>query len=275
MLTTKKQINLFVSSNPSNNAQNLSSDGSTFEVIFGSDTIQIPQNAKNLYLSIEHAEIWNIFPNISDNISNKIIIENTSSSQIYTLSIPAGSYSVSTLQDALKSELHNANLAEDLIEIRGNQSTQKVEIQFNYPSIRIDFTQSSTSTIRNLLGFNSGLYGNFIQSDIPQVVSGQSTANFNTVNSLEIHTDLVTNGLRKNSTYSRIAGVVPISANVGSQISYQPVHPTRVPCPHLRGHRINSAKFWLTNELSQYVNTGGEYWSALVSIEYETPDLTV
>jgi hypothetical protein len=69
-------------------------------------------------------------------------------------------------------------------------------IRFAYPSSSIDFTQPNT--IRELIGFDANVYGNF--ADAPKTIMAENVAFFNSTEYLLLNTDLTNTGIRFNST---------------------------------------------------------------------------
>lgn len=264
----QQEINILASSDPSNGATGISSDGSLFNVKL-SEAINIPSNAFNVKVSAEQGTVWWTVPNIITGTNDTFYFNyNDGGGGVdYTLVFPQGLYDVTGFNTTASSLLVNQGLAANLIVFAGDDSTQKVTITRNATLITIDFTQADT--MRDLLGFdNQTIASNPTQ---PVVTFGDNVAAFNTVNSFLIHSDLCDNGMRLNSTYSQIVANVLIDVPPGSQIVYEPQKPPILSASYLKGTKKDRLRFWLTNEANQAVNTASEYWTVRMRISYMVP----
>ena len=79
-----EELNILVSSDPSQGAFNRSSDGSYFEIFLQDNGIQIPRTAKSCYLSCEEATVWWSVPNIITGINDKMYITGPSGVELTT-----------------------------------------------------------------------------------------------------------------------------------------------------------------------------------------------
>ncbi|MFO0001476.1 MAG: hypothetical protein ACK559_10115, partial [bacterium] len=70
-MTIDNEISLLVSSDPSQGASQISTDGASFSINLGTDGIKIPKNAYNVKVSVESSAIWWSIPNILDSGSKK------------------------------------------------------------------------------------------------------------------------------------------------------------------------------------------------------------
>ena len=242
-------------------ADYVATDRSEFTIRF-QEAVTFPKNAFNMHVEVTAAEVWNVFPNIKTG-ENKLYV--TYNSVTYILTIPQGQYALVTLQDAIERELTNAGAAANLIKVSSDAPTQRVEIIFSQVGISIDFTQ--VDTFRTLLGFESKVITSTLQG---QYVLADNTARFNTINSLLIHSNLVTQGIQVNGSYSQTIAQLFIDSEPGSQILYRPFQPTEIGADHLAGQLITSISFRLTNEQNINVDTNGENWSLRLKISYST-----
>ena len=268
-----EEISLILSSDPANGATNRSSDGSYFEVSFNpANAIAVPKDALNVSMSVLESTIWWTIPNIQTGTNNKMYITGPNISNVstnYTVTIPQGLYDLSQLNTAILRELENAGAKTDpepLIYIGADNSTQKCTIRFNYLNTSVDFSQSQT--IREILGFNTGVYGPY--PTIPYTISAQNTASFNQVNYFLLHSDLTSTGIRYNNSYNQTIAQVLIDVAPGSQIVYKPFNPSVIDCP-LAGTMKNNIKVWLTDDKNRRVNTNNEYFSCRLVIKYLRP----
>ena len=266
----EQEISMIFSSDPTNGARNLSSDGSSFEVQF-EDGLRIPSNAVNCTVSCEASSIWNSVPNIISGVNNKLYITGLSSSDVltpYIITIPQGLYDLNDLNEAIIRELENAGAKSSpspLISLSADDATQKVELKFHYISTLVDFTQPDTP--RDILGFDAGVY---TVLTVPQTILAQNVASFNTVNYFLLHSDITTKGLRFNNNYNQTIAQVLIDVRPGSLINYQPFNPPKITCPELIGTNRKNLRFWLTDDKNRLVNTNSEYYSLRVVIRYMT-----
>ena len=269
-MSIKQEISLLISSDTANGAINKTADGSTFEIEFDQG-FRIPREATNVKLTLETAEIWWSIPNITVGVNDTLYITGPDPSDVSTVfqvTIPKGLYDVSGLNTAIATALEAAGAKitpSPLITIYGDNSTQKVQLERNYAAIAIDFTQSDT--FRDLMGFNSQV----IASGGPDTIAADNEAAFNQINYFLINTSLVNTGLLINGSSSNTIGRVLITASPGSQITHQPFNPPKSNAQHLAGAIVSKAKFWVTDDLANNVNTDAENWSAELSIKYDMP----
>ena len=237
-----------------------STNGSEFTIQF-QDPIKIPKQAQNIHASVTAAEVWNNFKNISAGRNKLYITYNNAS---YVITFPDGQYSLSSLQNALERELTNASASPSLIKLSADEPSQRVEIIFQHSGVSVDF-KNHPDTIRELLGFDAKVITSAL---IGEYKIGDSTANFNTINSLLVHSSLVNQGIQINGNFSQTIAQIFIDSEPSTQVLYRPFVPTPISADHLAGQLINSINFRLTNELNQNVDTNGENWSLRLKISY-------
>lgn len=102
-------------------------------------------------------------------------------------------------------------------------------------------------------------------------ITGNNVANFNTLNSYLISSDIVSQGIPVNANGASILAQVPISAKPGSQIIYQPRNPSRTDLTELIGLPRTSFRVWLTNQVGDYLDTNSEDYSIVVVIRFVLP----
>ena len=269
-MSIKRQNTIQFSSDPSNGAENVNTTGNSFTVNFGSDGIAIPQKAQNVQVSVVSSEIWNVFPNLSQTSSFDVTYNDPQGAIItQTITFPAGIYSITTFQNKFENLMINAGFPRNAIIFSPEESTQRVEIIFEQPYYEITFVSPLSDGILSLIGFTQGTYGNFPIGQTPEHIVGTLAPRFNSINQLEIHSNIVNYGIRKNNKYSGIIATIPLNADVGSQIQYAPFNPSKLSADHLKGTMINSLNFRLTNENDQNIDTMGEYWAVKLKIEYD------
>ena len=214
---TRKACYIF-SSSPSQGAKNIQDNGSRFSVQLNYP-LHIEGEAKHATCEIIQANIWNTSPNISPQFNNDMFVA-YDGTQLVSIRIEKGLYDIQTLTAQLELQW-DSYIATDgktgvarkwasLFTMTGNDSTQKVSIQFENTdtkvNIYIDWTQT---TLRDILGFD------ITSLQKPVALGGSLTANyiadFNNLNAYYLHTDLVGNGIPTNSTYSQVIAVIPVT----------------------------------------------------------------
>jgi hypothetical protein len=266
----QKEITLIVSSNPNNGAQNLSADGSSFEVNYqGESPTAIPAQAKDITVEVQGADIWWTVPNVISGVNDKFKLTDTGadSGTVYTgtVTIAQGLYDLQGLANAIETQLVNAGAAQGTISFSADTATQKVLITANFIGISIDFTIADS--VRNLLGFNSQVLGP--SASKPFTWIADNVAAFNQINYFLIHGDIADRGLPFNDDYSQVLAQVLIDVSPGSQITFNPFNPSKSFASRLRGQRRTTFRYWLTDDQNRLVNTAGEYWSARLVIRYQ------
>jgi len=266
-MTSKGEINLIVSSDPSAGAFNRSADGAYFEIKLEDNGIQIPSSATQCYLSVEEATVWWTIPNVITGVNDRVFIQGPPGTTSYPVTLPQGLYDLTALNNAIENQLENlgaSSVPEPIISLSADTASQRVIIRFPFTTSRVDFTQPNT--IRDIVGFPSAIFGPY--GDAPKNIIGSVTPAFNTVNYFLLHSDLTNLGLRFNSEYSQVVSQILIDKPPGSQILHRPFNPARISCPELIGATRSSIRVWLTNDQNVRVNTNGEYYSARFKIEY-------
>ena len=280
MSFVKEEISIIVSSDEKTGAVNKSLDGSRFEIQMDGDGLMIPNDAVNCTVEVEEATIWWSIPNIITGQNDRFYVFGDSDDavpvpQLYSLTIPQGLYDLSALNLAILSELESqgartldgTGASLPLISMSADSSTQKVRLRFNYSNVYVDFTQANT--MREILGFNSAVYGPY--GGAPINILADTTAAFNTVNYFLIHSDIVSKGVRFNNTFNQTIAQVLINVAPGSQIVSTPFNPARSDASDLAGSRRTNLRFWLTDDQDRAVNTNNENWSARIVIHYSRP----
>ena len=243
----------FFSSNPESGAQNVTADGSTFNVEFSSP-LRIPPEAQFAELGLASANVWNTSPNISPAFNNNVL-NGTLSGAPCTVTFPEGLYSLDEV---------NAEIARQVpagVTFKPIQAQQKTELELG-SGAAVDFT--TTTTIGSLLGWPPGA-GTVNTSG---TVSPE-TAALNRNNTLLIRTDLVTAGLPVNSLARGIIGQVPLAGTPpGSLVDYQPNNILWVDASELIGNSRQNVRFELVNEAEQRVPTSGDTYQFVLQLRW-------
>jgi hypothetical protein len=272
MSNVQNEMNLLVSSDPSQGAILTSLDGSVFSISLGSDGIRIPPNAYNVTLEVPESTVWFTTPNIlsSGTSQNNLLritgLSATNVVQTYNIVIQQGLYDLSGLNNAILRELENQGaktVPSPLINFSADDNTQRVVLTLNYIESSVQFIAGS---MYEILGWN--LNDNLTTATAPLNILAPNVAAFNQVNYFLIKTDLVNRGIRFNNNYSSIISQVLIDKAPGSQILFRPFNPIKLSVPELIGTNRTLIKFYLTDDRGRPVNTNGEYWTARISIKW-------
>jgi hypothetical protein len=263
------QKSFFFSSNPGNGAENVSADGTTFQVTLNSP-MHIPKAAMYATIEIEQANIWNVSPNISADFANNLFEFTTTDAGnpgTHTITIADGLYSLGGLGGFLATSFTNLGLPGNLILLSGDDATGKTILTFLTAGDTADFTIGNS--VGPILGFDSRL-----SPAAPQAAGfsdfADNSATFNRVNSYGIRSNLVSEGIPINNTAAGLLVSVPIDVSPGSQIVYLPNNPTRVDCRELIGHSKLNFQFSLVDQLLRPTPTQKEFYSFILTFRWGT-----
>ena len=262
--------NSYLFSSATSNGSKQSETGSTFTIQL-SQPLQIPANARNISISVPQASIWNSVPNISSTLANNIFrgtytdLAGTGTITIST-TIADGQYNIHQLETAIKQDIINqgGSTTTSPFSFIADDAQQKVIIKVDSVDTVIDFTY--TNNCREILGFDSQILGTY---SVLSYITAESVAQFNNINQFLIHSDLVSNGMQTNNTFSNTICQVPITASPGSLINFDPKNVTRISAPEMRGMKKSVLRFWLTNESNNLVDTNSEDWLFRMVISYD------
>ena len=258
------EIPIIASSDPNNGAENVSSDGSSFDIRL-EDPLFFPDNLETCYVTTEDSTVWWTVPNISALLGNNMFYIEYNAVN-YMITLPDGLYALSDLNNALDREITSATGVAGLINLEADNATQKVSITLNVATIQIDFTQNDT--FRDILGFNSQLIPDPNPSVGSYTMLGNNVASFNSIEYFVLHSDIVPQGIRQNNSFTQVIAKIPINVSPGSQIVFTPFNPPKVPAHNLRGSTIDRIRFWLTDQNNNLVNTNTETYSCRLNIKY-------
>ena len=255
------------SSSAAAGAQNISQNGSSFEVNLDRPII-VPRHAKNCYITVQNATAWwNMF-NVEAGVNDQLDVEYFDGVLTVNISIflESGLYDLEHLSTEIGRELVAGGVPQDLFILTPDQETQKSVIQFNYSGVQLNF--NIARNFAALLGFNERLVPLGGQTTGVQFEKSDNVANFNTIDSLLIHSDLVSRGIRINDKYQNIIVQLLIDVAPGSQIIERPFNPPEIPADELIGEKRKNIRFYLTDQDSNPVNTQGEIFSCRLVIHY-------
>lgn len=259
----ERTISYIFNSDPASGSQNLSADGSTFQVSLN-DPIRIPAGAVNCTAGVIQASPWNSSPNIAASFSNNLFRFTTTVAPAgtYTITIPDGLYSVPGLNAYLSGQFVNLGLPANLISISGNDATQKSVVTILTTGDSIDFTIANS--VRTVLGFNS------IVITAPSAnysFFSNNTASFNRVNNFIIASNIVSVGIPINSQSQGVIASIPISAVPGSQISFSPQNVVWFSASELIGQpKVNLQFSLLDQDLRPVIAV--DYYSFVLCLKY-------
>lgn len=147
---SKGEINIIVSSDPSQGAFNRSADGSYFEIFLQDNGIQIPKDATQCYLSVEEATVWWTVPNVITGVNDQVPIWGPSGAETVSdinLGIPtstssalAGTVSIAGTMPLL------LFVAGDIIKFETGGEYPITSI-ISYTTSGISFSSSNTATL--------------------------------------------------------------------------------------------------------------------------------
>lgn len=262
---TTFEIPLIVDSDTAAGAINKTADGSTFEIELN-DPITIPADATNVTVQVQEATIWWVIPNIITGDNDTFSLDDGLGGGPYVITVPQGLYNLNGLQQSVESALVTAGSAPSQFTFIADNATQKVIIRLNAIGVTVDFTVGTT--FATILGF--------LVTDVlgPTVVAqtdftASNVAAFNVIDFFLIHSDIVPQGIRINSSYNQTIAQVLIDTTPGKQIVSRPFNPPKSEAQNLIGALRRRLKFWLTTQDgTTLVNTNSENWSARVIISY-------
>lgn len=277
-----KKVSLIAYSDPEQGAILNQPDGSSFHIVLGQPLV-IPKEAVNVNVSVVQSTIWNVSYNITEGVNDRFDVSyydsGTTNTTLIDIKIPSGRYDLQALNSALQKAIdadvvYWAGLgvtipsSPTLVTLLSDTATQKINIRANYAGITINF--GATGYMNDLLGFVAGT--STTQSvNALEIFESPNPAVFNSLSYYQIHSDLVSQGLRVNTGYEQAVCLVPINVSTGSQILYEPSNPVEIGSDDLAGNVRNTIRFWLTDESNNLISTPNEFWSVHLVINYLLP----
>lgn len=261
----KVEFDSLFSSDPGQGATNVTENGSSFDIVFN-DAMAIPPRADNIRLSVINATIWWTVPNVTP--ANNSVHVDFNGFEI-TAHVPTGLYNTTSLQAAIRTALIsvggmagyiNANFA-----LTTDEATQKVTLVMGNASGTDEVFVGDAGSVFGILGWPVGSPNALATQIAPDI------AFLNQVNYFLIHSSLAASGIRFNDAYNSTVARVLIDVDPGSQINYNPQNPAVCNPYELIGTIVSRARFWLTDQNNNPVDTFGETWSVMIRIYYEIP----
>jgi hypothetical protein len=298
------EINITASSDTRVGAENVSADGSAFDMTL-SNAIRIPLRARNTRLSVSKAAVWFSTPNVTTGNNDTIVILdrrarlNTDTVELfgdgrfqppafaqeypvvtpsrpepeselwirYEIRLLQGLYSSGNIDSFVKNQVvSQSGVNDNLIDISGNSSFDRVEIKTRRDHISIDLT--GPRSIAPLLGFE------------PRILTGANggtlfiadrRVDLSPTEFYLIQCSLVDDGMRIANRQSQIISKIPINVGVGQLVSYEPRRPPMLPCEGMRTQPIRNIRFTLLKSDLTPADTNGNSWSVDIKIQYSLP----
>ncbi|MGL5715881.1 MAG: hypothetical protein ACRCX2_22880 [Paraclostridium sp.] len=250
-------IQILVSSNPNSGSSNLSNNGSMCELKL-SPPIHISQEYKAT-MRLLKASIWNTIANIDQTLynNNRIVFNNGGGDLI--LNLPTGLYSVAGLNTAINDFLVNNGIASGACILNGVEATGNITIQLNVNTL---FIKWNLSTIATFLGWTQAS-ANIGPGPANFTYTSPNSANFNSVNTVVIHSSICTGSYFSNRGGSDVIGSVSLTARPGSLNYSEFINPVE---SLINVRNIDSIIFYLTDENNRAINTGGEFFTLVCEI---------
>ncbi len=289
----------------SDDAQSVSSDGSTFTVCFGNRDPSW-SDVRNVKISAVRATIWWTVPNIDATslyitfvtpVSGTvpILYEN----QDVEVKIPRGLYGFGALNTLIDDALTAAALPRGSFSLYANYATQKIELSFKRPG----FVRLGNADLARVLGFLKPQQSAFAPTEVNQnqaVESGEAPswngvatqyfaaipgwsssgafiqripapfhARFDHVQYFNIQSNLADGGLYGNNGVAQnIIAQVLIDRLVGEQIVYDPNIPIELPTTAFNnGNWPTSGTFTLMDDKFRPCDTNGQPWTITIRLQ--------
>jgi len=227
--------------------------------------IQVPRDAKECYVKVIQADIWNLVPNVSPTLGNTITVQPGGVGPDITVTIAIGQYSFEALGSAISNELLKQGVSTDTLIIGANAATQKITLKTATAGTIVKFV--GATSMYKILGFEQDtqvtLTDPGVEYDAPNI------AQFNVINAFLIHCDLVDDGIPINGEYTQTIAKVPITVRSGSLITYVPAYPVSAPASGLIGNTRNQLRLYLTSEDGTTFVDTQENYSVLLEITYK------
>ena len=263
MSIQEREISYIFNSATETGAQKIGTLGNKF-VVQLDNPISIPGKSHYATAECVSANIWNVSPNISEEIGNNHFFFNeVDSGGAQDITIPDGSYGIEELEAFLQGEFVNLGAESNAISFSSFNSTQQTVLTFASATTTVDFSQPNTC--RDVLGFDSRVV---VPTTAGQSIFSDTEARFNRITNYLVKSNLLSGGIPQNTSASGILTSVPITSRVGSQIVFQPVHPVKANADELIGQMKQSIMFTLLDQLERDVSTLGEEWSLTIVIRY-------
>ena len=187
-------------------------------------------------MEVSEASIWNNSANISAAKNNNTLNYLIGGVAQPGIVIPDGLYSIGSLNSEVVRQIINDGNPSTTLTLTGNFSTNKVVLTLD-ATVQVDFT---TSTVRDILGFNPALVPAVPSAVVGLTISGDNVATFAQTLNWIIKSNVFRKSIALNNIGNDVIGVIPITSSVGSLTNYTPINPTKLENTSIRGNEINS-----------------------------------
>ena len=252
-------------------------NGSRFTVKLNRE-ISVPRSALDVTIECTTANIWWTQPNVSPAYKNDKMYFKYYGTLI-TLQIPKGLYHAEELNETVRrlfsqitipsidNATADAKFPEDTIAIRGNPSTQKIEIKM-IKDLWFLVDAELENNIADFLGFSSDQNIDPGEFD-GHMYTADSPAHINQINAYLLHGDIVKSGIQINNNAANIITEIQLTSEPGEQIHYRPYNPHKIDGNHLKQGTVDKVTFWITDERNRVIDMNGEDFSFTLTIKYK------
>lgn len=222
------------------------------------------ENGLSHDLCLLNANLWFTSVNLED---KTLLWSSNGGSSYNTISIPTGNYTVSDVDNLLKTAQLNASVT-DVDSVTGeriygirlvnNYNTNRIDIQIDNTvgsgnTFQVDLTDSANISV--FLGFTEKVVTSTESGTlIPQVNGG--------VNNYQIHCDIVDGSAIDNGISGDVIGAFVPAVPVGANINYIPFHKT---FQQIKKDQIQSITIRITDQNNNLIDFNGE----LVTVNME------
>lgn len=254
--------------------------GSRFTVKLNRE-ISVPRSALDVTIECTTANIWWTQPNVSSEYKNDKMYFKYKENLI-TLQIPKGLYYADELNETVRrlfsqldkpGAVFNLELGtyekfpEETIAIRGNPSTQKIEIKL-IKDLWFLVDAELENNIAGFLGFSADQNIDPGQFD-GHMYTADKPAHINQLNAYLLHGDIVKSGIQINNNAANIITEIQLTSEPGQQIHYRPYNPHKIDGNHLKQGPVDKVTFWITDERNRVLDMMGEDFSFTLTIKYK------
>ena len=250
-------ISLFISNSPSTNKV-ISNNGSSVTTSLTPPILLNPN--KKYEMRLLSASIVYCEPNISSTLNNNKLDYNVDGTN-FSITFPSGLYSLNDINTQISLFTLENNSDASMISFIANEANSTIYLYADTP---LTVYASHANSIMQILGFSTS----DITLSASGYVNGENQANLNTLQTILVTCDVVTDSYFNSQVSNIIAAITP-NVSPYSTILYTPVHPTRV---KIYTSQINQITFTLTDQSGAMLimnpkNNTAELWNVVVSIE--------
>lgn len=237
MSIANREFSIILSTNPQTLSSNtiVSADSSRIDISLDTP-ITFSKNSTITTVEVSGASIWNNSPNVSAAKNNNTLNYLIGGVAQPSIIIPDGLYSVGSLNSEVVRQIINDGNPATTLTLTGNFSTNKVVLTLD-ATVQVDFT---TSTIRDILGFNPAIVPAAPSAVAGLTISGDNVARFAQTLDWIIKSNVFRKSIALNNVGNEVIARIPITSSVGSLTNYTPIAPTKLENTSIRGSQLNS-----------------------------------